>query len=91
MSCVIMTYIKQCGNYKQEGDCYNREHSWPKSWWGGFSEGQNAQTDLFHLYPTDGYVNNLRANLPMGNVKDATYTSTNGCKIGKFLPLKKST
>ena len=20
----------ECGNYKQEGDCYNREHIWPK-------------------------------------------------------------
>ena len=25
----------QCGTYKVEGDCYNREHSIPKSWWGG--------------------------------------------------------
>lgn len=23
---------EQCGTYKQEGDCYNREHGWPKSW-----------------------------------------------------------
>lgn len=22
----------QCGNYAIEGDCYNREHSWPQSW-----------------------------------------------------------
>lgn len=25
----------QCGNFAAEGDCYNREHSWPKSWFGG--------------------------------------------------------
>ena len=25
----------ECGNYKTEGDCFNREHSWPKSWFGG--------------------------------------------------------
>jgi hypothetical protein len=25
----------ECGNYKKEGDCYNREHLWPKSWFGG--------------------------------------------------------
>ncbi|MDP6934833.1 MAG: endonuclease, partial [Myxococcota bacterium] len=24
----------QCGNYQQEGDCYNREHTWPASWYG---------------------------------------------------------
>lgn len=22
----------QCGTYRKEGDCYNREHGWPKSW-----------------------------------------------------------
>ena len=25
----------QCGEYTQEGDCFNREHSWPKSWFSG--------------------------------------------------------
>ena len=58
------------------------EHSWPKSWWGGFSKGQGAQTDLFELYPSDGYVNGLRSNLPLGTVGKATYTSTSGAKIG---------
>jgi len=50
----------ECGNYKKEGDCFNREHIWPKSWFGGFDAGQNAQTDLWELYPSDGYVNGLR-------------------------------
>ena len=40
----------ECGNYKKEGDCFNREHIFPKSWFGGFSEGANAQTDLFELW-----------------------------------------
>ncbi|MBK7868326.1 MAG: endonuclease [Ignavibacteriales bacterium] len=26
--------VKKCGNYSGEGDCYNREHSWPDSWLG---------------------------------------------------------
>jgi len=74
----------ECGNYKKEGDCYNREHSWPKSWFGGYSEGDGAQTDLFELWPSDGYVNGLRASLPFGYVEagTVTYTSTNGCVIG---------
>src|ERR1700741_3917779 len=25
----------QCGNYNSEGDCFNREHSWPQSWFNG--------------------------------------------------------
>jgi endonuclease I len=75
----------ECGNYKVEGDCFNREHSWPKSWFGGFSEGDGAQTDLFELYPSDGKVNGLRANYPLGYVKEgtATYTSTNNSKLGE--------
>jgi endonuclease I len=75
----------ECGTYKKEGDCYNREHSWPKSWFGGYSAGDGAQTDLFELWPSDGYVNGMRANLPFGYVKAGTetYTSTNGCVIGE--------
>jgi endonuclease I len=75
----------ECGNYKKEGDCFNREHIWPKSWFGGFDEGENAQTDLFELWPSDGYVNGLRGNLPLGDVDPAhvTYNSTNGALIGK--------
>lgn len=72
----------ECGNYKAEGDCFNREHIWPKSWFGGFDYGMNAQTDLFELWPSDGYVNGLRGNLPLGRVSNTTYVSTNGCKIG---------
>ena len=74
----------ECGNYATEGDCYNREHIWPKSWFGGFDEGENAQTDLFELWPSDGYVNGLRGNLPFGEVTTGTesYISSNGCIIG---------
>ena len=69
----------QAGNYKKEGDVYNREHSVPKSW---FSEAKPAYSDLFHLYPTDGYVNGIRSNYPFGEVATAEYTSKNGCKRG---------
>ena len=70
----------QCGNYNSEGDCYNREHSFPKSWFGG--EVYPMYSDLFHLYPTDGWVNNKRANYPFGTVASPTWTSTNGSKLG---------
>jgi endonuclease I len=48
------------------------------------SEGHHAQTDLFHLYPVDGYVNSKRSNYPYGGVDDdkATYVSNNGAKLG---------
>ncbi|HRY33990.1 MAG TPA: endonuclease [Bacteroidales bacterium] len=70
----------ECGNYTAEGDCYNREHSWPKSWFGG--DIYPMYSDLFHLYPTDGYVNNKRSNLPYGTVANPDWTSLNGSKVG---------
>ncbi len=70
----------QCGNYNSEGDCYNREHSFPKSWFGG--EVLPMYTDLFHLFPTDGWVNNKRGNLPFGTTASPSWTSLNGSKVG---------
>lgn len=69
----------QCGNYNSEGVCYNREHSMPKSW---FNDATPMYTDLFHLYPTDGWVNNKRSNFPFGEVATPTWTSQNGSKLG---------
>lgn len=69
----------QCGNYNSEGDCYNREHSWPQSW---FNEQTTPRSDLHHIFPTDGFVNGKRANYPFGEVRSATWTSQNGSKLG---------
>ncbi|MFR9166961.1 MAG: endonuclease [Dysgonomonas sp.] len=69
----------QCGSYKNEGDCYNREHSFPKSW---FGDASPMYTDLFHLYPTDGKVNGMRGNLPYGNVGVQDFKSKNGTLRG---------
>jgi endonuclease I len=70
----------QCGVYYTEGDCFNREHSWPKSWFGG--EVEPMYTDIFHLYPVDGYVNGMRNNNAYGEVTNASWTSMNGSKLG---------
>ncbi len=67
------TFGKEQGlNYTEEGDAYNREHSFPKSW---FDDAYPMYTDLFHLYPTDGYVNGRRSNYPFGEVKTTTWAS----------------
>ncbi len=71
--------VDQCGNYHGEGDCYNREHSWPQSW---FNNDGTARTDLHHIFPTDGWVNGQRDNFPYGEVGSASYTFTNGAKLG---------
>ncbi|MBR4468410.1 MAG: endonuclease [Bacteroidales bacterium] len=69
----------QCGEYNSEGDCYNREHSWPKSWFGSQT---TPECDLHHIFPTDGFVNQKRDNYPFGKVQSATWTSQNGSKLG---------
>jgi endonuclease I len=70
----------QCGNYSGEGGCYNREHSFPKSWFGGKVEPMNS--DVHHIYATDGFVNSKRSGYPYGEVASASFTSTNNSKLG---------
>ena len=65
-----------------EGDKYNREHSFPREWFGGAVAPMN--TDLFHVYPTDKLVNNKRSSLPYGENNGENYKSNGGfSKIGK--------
>ncbi len=64
------TYSNKCGNYSAIGDCINREHSVPKSWWGGSKQAQYS--DIFNIVPTDGYVNNQRSNYPYGVCEGGT-------------------
>ena len=46
------------------GEGINREHSFPKSWFGG--EVDPMFTDLTMLIPTDAFVNQRRSNYPYG-------------------------
>lgn len=45
----------------------NREHSFPKSWWGG-STTVSAYVDLNHLYPSEMRANTAKSNYPLGVV-----------------------
>lgn len=72
--------VDQAGNFSKEGDKYNREHSVPKSW---FNKDKPMYSDLFHVYPTDGWVNGLRSNYPFGEVDNPSKQPTgNGSKLG---------
>lgn len=53
----------------------NKEHSVPKSWWGGYSESQGyiAYTDLNHLYPSDAAANTAKLHYPLGEVSTPTF------------------
>ncbi|MDE6322530.1 MAG: endonuclease [Paramuribaculum sp.] len=66
----------RCGNYSVVGDCVNREHSLPKSWWGGGKATQYS--DAFHLYPTDGKVNGQRSNFAFGECANGTSLPASG-------------
>ena len=63
-----------------EGDVYNREHTMPRSWFGGQVNPMN--TDLYHIYPVDKWVNARRAAFPYGMVDNAGWTSLIGGKLG---------
>ena len=69
----------RCGNYSTECDCFNREHSIPKSWFGGSTSGPGC--DIFHLVPTDGKVNGMRSSYAFGEVSSASYNK-HGNKLG---------
>lgn len=66
-----------------EGQCYNREHSFPKSWWGGgTTTSDSAYTDMHHLVPSDRSLNSAKSNFPPGVVLSPTTTGTNGFMVG---------
>lgn len=51
----------------------NREHSFPKSWWGG--DVNMAYTDINHLYPSDGDANMAKSNYPLGMVGNTIFNN----------------
>jgi endonuclease I len=68
-----------CGNYSSEGDCYNREHLMPQSW---FNSASPMKSDIHHVVPADGKVNGMRGHYPLADVGNADWTSLNGSKRG---------
>lgn len=50
----------------------NREHSFPKSWWGGLTDIP-AYVDLNHLYPSEAAANMAKSNYPLGTVSTAKF------------------
>lgn len=74
--CTFTYGSDQCGSYNGVCDCYNREHSIPKSWFGGSTSGIGC--DIFHLVPTDGKINSTRSNDEFGEVAGAKNYYGNG-------------
>jgi len=66
---------------KTEGEFYNREHSFPNSWFG--SKTPPMYTDLHHVFPSDKLVNNKHSNNPLGEVGTPSWQSQGGfSKLG---------
>lgn len=76
----------QCatGGTSGEGQCYSREHTFCQSWLKPSSQTGSTTpgSDLFHIYPVDGYVNTRRNNNPYGEVTSPTWISRNGSRLG---------
>jgi endonuclease I len=81
-NCDFIFGVDQDGGFGGNSECeyYNREHSVPNSWFGG--EKYPMYSDLFHLYPTDKYVNAQRADFPYGETGNTSTTYGNGSKRG---------
>ena len=79
---------QRCGNYSAEGDCYNREHIIPQSF---FNSNTPMVSDAHFITPTDGKVNGFRSNYPHGMVGTLASSSgisnptLNGSKLGSGL------
>jgi len=58
----------------------NREHSFPKSWWGGAVVA--AYTDINHLFPSDADANMAKSNYPLGVVNSTPSFNNGVSKIG---------
>ena len=73
-------YIKDGDKSKKEGKYFNREHSWPNSWFG--AKVMPMYTDLHHVYPTDKSVNEDRGNKPFGETNGSKNSAENFSKRG---------
>ncbi len=73
--------LDQCGSSfpPEVGACYNREHAFPRSW---FGDDFHIRGDLHNVYATDGESNAKHANWPYAEVGFATWTSPAGAKLG---------
>lgn len=70
MYSAITRYAPDCPHKNSyEGSGTNREHSFPKSWFGSIKP---AYSDVVHVIPTDGYINNMRSDLPYGETDSPT-------------------
>lgn len=64
-----------------DNNTMNKEHTFPKSWWGGSKN--DAYCDVMHLMPTNSVANSTRSNWPYAEVQTPKSISSN-CKNPRF-------
>jgi endonuclease I len=72
--------VSQDGTYTPGS--FNTEHSWPR---GDGADSEPAESDLHHLFPTDGDANNSRGSYPFGETSctgNACDWSSGGSELG---------
>lgn len=83
-----LTTAKNCTNESYDESepcmCFSREHSLPKSWWGG-SDSEPMYTDVVHVIPSDNAANGERSYYPYGepNKSSITWSNSVGAKLGQ--------
>ncbi|MBR6963980.1 MAG: endonuclease [Prevotella sp.] len=72
---------KQGASISKETSSYNREHSFPKSW---FGDEAPMYSDLMHIVPVDSWINSMRNNHPYGeNNGEINHSANYFSKLGK--------
>ncbi len=66
---------------EEEGLFYNREHTFPQSWWGG-QQDEIQFSDIHFIIPVDKIVNSVRLNFPYGETDNPSIVTANGSKQG---------
>ena len=68
-----------------ECTCTQQEHTFCQSWF-GYDYECAINSDMFHIYPVDGWINGRRSNYPYGEVPNdsdwVTRTFINGARLG---------
>lgn len=69
------------GDSAPDNNTMNKEHTFPKSWWGG--DMNDAYCDVMHLVPVNSVANSTRSNWPYGEVQTPKPIS-NKCPNPRF-------
>lgn len=69
-------------NYFSNTSTLNKEHTVPKSWWGG-STAMGPGCDIFNVIPSEQKANSAKSNYPLGVVAGQASFDNGVTKVGK--------